>query len=251
MRTIVFDVFSPLNGTVRGLWLDFNRLQTIGQEFESMFRGLESLKINGNQFSCTCSLLWLKNLLDDDPFKLVDSEYPNCINPARLDKRDFRDVTPCDFGCESPVIVGVETEISTTEGSLYCVARGLPKPKVYWITPNNNTIHYPVAINSTDVSQGFLNVTDDIISGRGVSGQYVCIAESYSGKTNFTFNLLLLVPDASWFRLSSLTPGMIVPTVTLPDDGSTSVTNGLSKPKWFSFLDFVLGMLFCVLCVRF
>ena len=222
LRSIDLQVFAPLNGTLLKLRLDSNELTMVGQEFESLFRSLEHLRLGNNPLSCDCRLLWLKSAFDNFSSIFEGSDAPGCFSPQPLRGRSFSELSSTDFRCEPPTFLDIDAVIESERGHMTCRARGDPQPNLYWITPRGDSIRFPpratdVTAAGASVNEATLDLSDLIRAGHDFSGQYFCLAVSEGGQSTFTFNVSWPHPNRARVTSSHSTTASTTPLIRVDD----------------------------------
>lgn len=136
------DVFSPLNSSLRYLWLDDNHFVDLDPQFEGVFSKLSHLRLGSNPLRCDCETVWLKNLFDVRQEIFKGAKPPSCGTPKRLELIQFNELVSSDFQCTSPSFGDVEAELSLDHARLKCTATGDPLPTLFWIQPSGQTTKY-------------------------------------------------------------------------------------------------------------
>lgn len=188
-----FDVFVPLNNTLKILKLNDNELRTIDRRFRPMILRLRvtHVALTSNPLHCDCGLIWLKRLYDEQATN--PKIQPSCSGPSDLHGINFNELSLIDFGCNSPSIREISAIFNGNEGVLRCTASGDPTPTLYWIQPTGETVYRPSSdINeSSTINEAVLNVT------RNMSGLYSCVAQSSEGAMRAPFDLTWPSTDVS------------------------------------------------------
>ena len=198
------EVLTPLNATLRYLWLNGNELAVVDAGLRPLFDSLSHLRLGSNPLHCNCETAWLKEAFDRSPDTFRGAAAPSCLTPARLRGRYFADLQPSDLRCQPPAFSDIETAFGADAGGarLRCTAVGDPAPTLYWIQPSGKTTRYD-APDSDDARRnvGLLTVREVDVGGSGPSsslfGLYICVANNEAGNVTLTINV-------SWpFALSS------------------------------------------------
>jgi len=223
------DVLTPLNATLRYLWLNGNELTVVDAGLRLLFDSLSHLRLGSNPLHCNCESTWLKELFDRTPDTFRGAAAPSCLTPARLRGRYFADLRPTDFRCQPPAFSDIETAFGADAGGarLRCTAVGDPAPTLYWIQPSGKTTRYDAPVgDDARRNVGLLTVreTTDVDASAGASslfGMYICVANNEAGNVTLTINVSW--PFASSSRVSSTTAGREFQTPLLPPSSVNSV----------------------------
>lgn len=226
------DVLSPLNGTLRNLWLNGNGIERPSKRLHSMFASLAHLRLGTNPLHCNCETAWLKELFDSREELFQGSAAPSCYSPPRLKGKEFSLLTAHEFKCVAPVFNNIDTQFDHIRGRLRCTATGDPPPTLYWIRPSGEARRYsPPA--SPDLKSNEAILTIDNVHTDSLSGMYICIATNEGGNVTLTVNV-------SWPRMSGaaglsykvLPPEGLEPiSVSSPSPGGLVVIAGLSTTR--------------------
>jgi len=205
------DVLTPLNATLRYLWLNGNELTVVDAGLRPLFDSLSHLRLGSNPLHCNCETTWLKETFDRSPNTFRGAAAPSCLTPVRLRGRYFGDLQPTDFRCQPPAFSDIETAFGADAGGarLRCTAVGDPAPTLYWIQPSGKTTRYEAPIGD-DIRRnvGLLTVRETDTGGSEPSslfGMYICVANNEAGNVTLTINVSW--PFASSNRVSSTVAG--------------------------------------------
>lgn len=237
------DILTPLNATIRNLWLNGNDLHRIDKRLSLMFSSLQHLRLGANPLHCDCSTMWLKQLFDTSPDIFRGSTAPSCSGPPRLKGRLFNDSTVDEFRCTAPQFTRAEATFNGSLGRLVCAAAGDPAPTVYWIQPSGRATKHEAKQQQQQQALAVVTEHDGVVAGDGVDmsdsgenegvlavdvvesgirmhGMYICIATNTAGNVTLTINL----PPAG-------TPlnRLPVPSTALSDDRQPT-SSGTSSP---------------------
>jgi len=194
------DVLTPLNATLRYLWLNGNELAVVDVGLRPLFDSLSHLRLGSNPLHCNCETTWLKDAFDRSPDTFRGAAAPSCLTPARLRGRYFADLQRTDFRCQPPAFSDIETAFGADAGGarLRCTAVGDPAPTLYWIQPSGRTTRYD-APDDEDARKnvGLLTVREADAAGGGggtgpsssLFGLYICVANNEAGNVTLTINV--------------------------------------------------------------
>lgn len=229
LSQLQFEVFRPLNGTLKYLWLNGNALSRINKKFRSIFGTLSHLRIGTNPLHCNCESQWLKEFYDTKTHIFAGSEFPSCLTPSHLRNKHFNNISLSDFKCSPPTFKNIDVVLEENDKMLRCTASGDPMPTLYWVSPAGVSIKYSPNTDNIKYNQAILNITAlKTAHKQDISGQYFCLAINDAGNMTFTFNV-------TWPRDvagTSVTPTMVPSTITrstivnLPED-QTSTQNSV------------------------
>lgn len=229
------DVLTPLNATLRYLWLNGNELTVVDVGLRPLFDSLSHLRLGFNPLHCNCETAWLKDAFDESPETFRGAAAPSCLTPARLRGRYFSDIQRIDFRCQPPAFSDIETAFGSDAGGarLRCTAVGDPAPTLYWIQPSGKTTRYEAPIDDdARRNVGLLTVRERDVDGSGATsslfGMYICVANNEAGNVTLTINV-------SWpFASSSRVVGGEFQTSLPPPSDAHS---GLAVPTSRTSLD--------------
>jgi len=221
------NVLTPLNATLRYLWLNGNELTVVDVGLRPLFDSLSHLRLGSNPLHCNCKTAWLKETFDRSPDTFRGAAAPSCLTPVRLRGRYFADVRPTDFRCQPPAFSDIETAFGADAGGarLRCTAVGDPAPTLYWIQPSGKTTRYEAPVGD-DVRRnvGLLTVretdTDSSEPSSNLFGMYICVANNEAGNVTLTINVSW--PFASSNRAGSTAAGGEFQTPLLPPSNTHS-----------------------------
>ena len=202
------DVLTPLNVTLRYLWLNGNELTVVDVGLRPLFNSLSHLRLGSNPLHCNCETLWLKETFDRSPDTFRGAAAPSCLTPARLRGRYFADLRPTDFRCRPPAFSDIETAFGTDAGGarLRCTAVGDPAPTLYWIQPSGKTTRYEAPVgDDARRNVGLLTVRESDADASSLFGMYICVANNEAGNVTLTINVSW--PFTSSNRVSSTAAG--------------------------------------------
>ena len=234
------DVLSPLNGTLKNLWLNGNAIERLNRRHYSLFASLSHLRLASNPFHCNCESAWLKELLDSRQDLVYGSPTPSCSSPARLKGMGFEKLLVSDFFCLAPVFNNIDTQFDNIRGRLRCAASGDPVPTLYWIRPTGEVRRYAPVVSLADSASLSNEAILTMDSGKEIdslSGMYICIATNEGGNVTLTVNV-------SWPRTSGAaglsyrvvqhenaapTPAVRLPSTTLTPASKSTTSTLLAK----------------------
>lgn len=194
------ELLSPLNSTLRYLWLNGNELERLDAQLARSFEPLHHLRLGSNPLRCDCGAAWLRSFFDDHVDAFRGSLPPSCYRPARLRGLQLGDVDPAVLRCRPPSFTALEVRFDApaqsagrvTRRRLLCAAVGDPTPTLYWIQPSGKTTRYERPTrNVDDVEQveAVLELTsgsDNDDEDSSMSGRYTCIANNNVGNVTLT-----------------------------------------------------------------
>lgn len=233
------DVLTPLNATLRYLWLNGNELAVVDVGLRPLFDSLSHLRLGSNPLHCNCETTWLKDTFDRSPDTFRGAAAPSCLTPARLRGRYFADLRRTDFRCQPPAFSDIETAFGADAGGarLRCTAVGDPAPTLYWIQPSGKTTRYDAPVDDdARRNVGLLTVREADIGGSGPSsnlfGLYICVANNEAGNVTLTINVSW--PFALSNRVSSTATAGVFQTLLPPPSNARS---GVTLPTSRTGLD--------------
>ncbi|KAK3095098.1 hypothetical protein FSP39_010337 [Pinctada imbricata] len=187
ISNISLDVFRPLNGTLKSLWLDGNKLETFGIEWLYLFRALSHIRLGDNPLHCNCEVKWLFEFYKQHKGVFSGVEAPACRSPSKVRGKMFSTLIEDDFSCQLPVFRNVDLIFEEARGKLTCQASGDPVPVIYWIRPNNSSeIYLPQNTMNKD-NQGVMYITNP----HSISNvKYTCIAGNAAGNVTLSLNVV-------------------------------------------------------------
>lgn len=215
------EVLSPLNGTLKNLWLSGNALDRPSRRLQSLFASLVHLRLGMNPLHCNCETGWLKELFDARDDLSQGSVAPSCASPQRLRGNSFSQLTAHDFRCLAPVFNNIDTQFDHVRGRLRCTATGDPPPTLYWIRPSGEARRFaPPASLDAKVNEAMLTIDNSHTDS--LSGMYICIATNDGGNVTLTVNV-------SWPRMNGNGAGFSYKV--LPHDGSSDGPASTGSPS--------------------
>jgi len=221
------DVLTPLNATLRYLWLNGNELTVVDVGLRPLFDSLSHLRLGSNPLHCNCETAWLKDTFDRSPDTFRGAAAPSCLTPVRLRGRYFGDIRPSDFRCQPPAFSDIETAFGADAGGarLRCTAVGDPAPTLYWIQPSGKTTRYEAPVgDNTRRNVGLLTVRETDAGSSDAStlfGMYICVANNEAGNVTLTINVSW--PFASSNHVGSTVAGGEFQTPLLPPSNAVAV----------------------------
>lgn len=191
ISNLAIEVFKPLNGTLKALWIDKNKIESFGIEWLYLFRKLSHVRLGNNPFHCNCEMKWLFDFYHKDQStenKIPSKEAPSCRSPANVRGKDFDSLTEDDFACQLPVFKNVDLIFEESVGKLTCLASGDPVPTIHWIKPDNTSQTYPPKSNLVHVkdNEGVMYISNP----HSISNvKYQCIASNPAGNVTLSLNV--------------------------------------------------------------
>lgn len=191
-RRLPVDLMTPLNGSLKTLWLHGNNFEAFSEKWLYFFRKLAHIRLGGNSFHCNCEIKWLFAFYKSSKNSLfAGAEQPQCGSPRLVKNKNFDDLTDEDFRCELPTFQNVDAVFDTKMGKFTCQAHGDPAPTLYWIRPDGTTeTYYPRPDNVGRENMGVMFMTDVKLENKDL---YKCVASNPAG--NVTFSLNVVWPD--------------------------------------------------------
>ncbi|KAH9505087.1 hypothetical protein Btru_059488 [Bulinus truncatus] len=215
LKRIFVDLMTPLNSSLKTLWLHGNNIEAFNDKWLYFFRKLAHIRLGGNAFHCNCQIKWLHSFYTNYKNSIfAGADQPECVSPRLVKDKHFDELTEEDFRCELPTFQSVDAIFDTNMGKLTCHAFGDPAPTLYWVRPDGTTEKfYPQADGRDNV--GVLFMTDVKLEDKDI---YRCVASNPAG--NVTFSLNVVWPD---FK-SAITqkPGKLATTNIIRDDSTSS-----------------------------
>ncbi len=243
MQKLVRDVLSPLNMTLRYLWLNGNELERLDKKLLPVFHSLSHLRLGSNPLHCNCEVVWFKEFYDKNGDMFKGAPPPSCLTPQRLKGKYFNTLSLFDFRCQAPVFNNIDALLDNSQGRLKCTASGDPAPTIFWIQPTGDSRRYSAPTDEdARTNEGVL-----LISGGGddsmedeISGMYICLALNEAGNVTLTLNVSMPRSSKSprhhnRHHLSQVTPTPLATTPGAagkpgPNDGQVT-TPGPSAPE--------------------
>ena len=191
ISSLAIEVFKPLNGTLKALWIDKNKIETFGTEWLYLFRKLSHVRLGNNPFHCNCELKWLYDFYNrdhDNQNKIPSKEEPSCRSPPNMRGKDFSALTEYDFTCQLPVFKNVDLIFEESVGKLTCQASGDPVPTIHWIKPDNTSETFPPKPNLVHIkdNEGVMYISNP----HSVSNvKYQCVAGNPAGNVTLSLNV--------------------------------------------------------------
>lgn len=185
------DVFFPLNGSLRYLWLDGNALERLNSQFLPTFSQLRHLRLGSNPLHCGCDMSWLKDFYDSRADIFQGATAPSCSFPLRLRGRPFSEILAQELRCHAPVFSNIDTHFDSQRGRLRCSASGDPAPTLYWVRPTGEAKRYAPPLNADAKFNEAILITENIhhLASATSSGMYICIAANDVGNVTLTVNV--------------------------------------------------------------
>lgn len=230
LRRIPVDLMTPLNGSLKTLWLHGNNFEAFSEKWFYCFRKLAHVRLGGNSFHCNCEIHWLYAFYKSSKLSLfAGGEQPQCGSPRLVRGKNFDDLTDEDFRCELPTFQNVDAVFDTKIGKLTCQASGDPAPTLYWVRPDGTTeTFYPRNDQDSRENIGLMFMTDVKLENKEV---YKCVASNPAG--NVTFSLNVVWPDMK--PPQPPTPKTFKPTkgssnsIVIRDDATSPPSKALYK----------------------
>lgn len=222
------EVISPLNRTLKYLWLDGNKFESFSTDWFYVFRRLTHARLAGNPLHCNCEVGWLFDFFQTNTKMFTGVEPPSCRTPSRIRAKSFDVLSAEDFRCHLPVFKKVDAIFEESVGKLNCLATGDPTPLIQWIKPGNNveTFH-PKGKPVTNENYGILYLTDPQATEDLV---YKCVASNPAGNVTFSLNVVW-PPKYSRDQVIINTPKPTLPPTKQTFTDSKQLEKDKSKEK--------------------
>lgn len=217
LKKIVVEVLSPLNSTLRYLWLNGNEMDRLDKKMLSLFNTLSHLRLGSNPLHCNCEIQWLKEFYDRSEETFKGAVAPSCLTPLRMKGKFFNELSQYDFKCQPPVFNNIDALLDEDTGRLRCTATGDPAPTLFWIKPTGESAKYaPPADEDIHQNEGVLAFSSSQTKhNRDLSGMYICLAYNEAGNVTLTLNV-------SWPKASKSTVVDYQHHPTVPSSSSVS-----------------------------
>ncbi|GFO35756.1 leucine-rich repeat and fibronectin type iii domain-containing protein 1-like protein [Plakobranchus ocellatus] len=230
LRRLPVELMTPLNGSLKILWLHGNNFESLNDKWLYFFRTLGHIRLGGNSFHCNCELEWLYAFYQASKNSLFSAEdVPACGSPGVLKGRKFDDLTAEDFRCQLPTFRNVDAVFDSKVGKLSCSAGGDPAPTLYWIRPDGTTEKFyprdlsgtasekltPAQILERHETQGVLFLTGVKLEDKE---NYRCVASNPAGNVTFSLNVV-------WPNLKQT---QYLPPIKLPSAKQPNYSKGSS-----------------------
>ncbi|KAK0070377.1 leucine-rich repeat and fibronectin type-III domain-containing protein 5 [Biomphalaria pfeifferi] len=215
LKRLFVDLMTPLNSSLKTLWLHENHFEAFSEKWLYFFRRLAHIRLGKNAFHCNCQIKWLYTFYKNSKNSIfAGAEQPECGSPRLVQGKYFDEITEEDFRCELPTFQNVDAIFDTKMGKLTCQASGDPAPTLYWIRPDGTTETYYPQVDSKENS-GVMFMTDVKLENKDL---YKCVASNPAG--NVTFSLNVVWPD---LRLAlTPKPGKLATTNIIRDDSTSA-----------------------------
>jgi hypothetical protein len=191
ISNLAIEVFKPLNGTLKALWIDKNKIESFGIEWLYLFRKLSHVRLGNNPFHCNCEIAWLFSFYhkgQNKQNKIPSKESPSCRSPPNVRGKDFSTLTEEDFACQLPVFKNVDLIFEESVGKLTCLASGDPVPTIHWIKPDNTskTYHPKTNLVHKKDNEGVMYIDNPHSLS---NARYQCIASNPAGNVTLSLNV--------------------------------------------------------------
>ncbi|XP_052794228.1 leucine-rich repeat neuronal protein 1-like [Mya arenaria] len=190
------ELFNEL-ATVSIIDLSFNNIKQLHNDTFSENSELVSLDLQGNSFTCDCSIDWILEDLQSNASIILYPEHLQCTMPTSGLSEPMLNLDIDSITCSSVIIVNYSSEASLQIGQsaiLKCEAISDPSPEIIWITPRNNVLSYHdfhpfiTLDNSTPFNYLVYNSSQDVQEKRS----YYSVGESEQGR-------VLILQDGSLY----------------------------------------------------
>lgn len=190
MNEIRPEVLSPLNATLKYLWLNGNELTGLDAPLRGLLYTLIHLRLGSNPLHCNCELMWLKEFYDRNGDVFKGAASPSCFSPSRLKGKLFNQVTLFEFSCKVPAFTDIEVAFGLSGARLKCTAAGDPMPTLYWIQPSGKATKYNSRSDDDEKgrNEGVLTV-NEVKDLESLRGMYICVAHNEAGNVTLTINV--------------------------------------------------------------
>lgn len=190
---------------------------------ENILKTLKSIDLTGNQFSCTCKLIWFKHWMQNTKVKLVNETYYKCDDHTKL-----QDYNPTYIACSNVIFL-----ITVSVGSSVCLllaatilvysCRWRIRFHIYKIL---STSHYYQQINGDDYkySAYVIYCYED----------FKWIKHELIPKMEEKHGLHLCIPHRD-FELGKVFADNIVEHMNLSKTVITVLSNNFAKNEWCLF----------------
>ncbi|XP_076460542.1 leucine-rich repeat and fibronectin type III domain-containing protein 1-like protein [Babylonia areolata] len=215
ITSLSMEVITPLNGTLRTLWLYQNQLETLSEDWIYLFNSLGHVRLGKNPFHCNCELGWLHKFFNKHTSVFSGGDLPSCASPALVRGKRFSNLTADDFRCDLPTFRNVDAVFDREMGRLTCQARGDPTPTVYWIRPDGTTEIYSPAREDVEQNEGVMYMANVKLTD---STRYKCVASNPAGNVTFSLNVVWPAPPPVPVSPSSTDPTSAPAATTRADN---------------------------------
>ncbi|KAK3760623.1 hypothetical protein RRG08_058621 [Elysia crispata] len=230
LRKLPVDLMTPLNGSLKILWLHGNNFESLSDKWLYFFTSLGHIRLGGNSFHCNCELEWLFAFYKSSNSLFSAEDIPACGSPSVLKGLMFSELSADDFRCQLPTFQNVDAVFDSKMGKLSCTARGDPAPTLYWVRPDGTTEKfYPRDLSNTapdamtPLQKSQRHETQGVLFLTGVKLEdkenYRCVASNPAG--NVTFSLNVAWPDLR--RNTQRLPPVKLPGYTRDAEGEGNV----------------------------
>jgi len=187
------DIFQPLlsNNKLRRLMLQGNKVARFDRSMLDVFSKVEAIRIYGNPLICDCQSKWLKEFYDLNSQTTIirdamegTKEEPRCDGPDHVTGQYFDSLSAADFSCDMPTLQA-DLSFSLDKGTLACISRGTPLPKVSWYRPNGVVVEKDPIGNQDSIRNEIELLADE----PGTLGQYRCVASNDGGNISLSVNV--------------------------------------------------------------
>lgn len=185
---ITLNHIKPLNGTLKSLWLDGNKLEYFEKEWKYLFNTLSYVRLGDNPLHCNCEIKWLYSFYVSHDTVFAGVDPPSCRTPARLRGRSLSKLTEQDFRCQLPVFKTVDVIFVESIGKLTCLASGDPVPTIIWVRPDRTQeVYLPKEDKDIpDDNEGVLYLSNPRARD---NVKYQCVAMNPAGNVTFTLSV--------------------------------------------------------------
>ena len=210
-------VLSPLNSTLKNLWLNGNELERISKKLASLFSTLSHVRVGNNPLHCNCEFKWLKQLYDQQEEIFKGAVTPSCFTPPHMKGKLFNTMTMADFRCQPPNFNNIDVNFHDTTGKLKCAASGDPAPALYWIQPTGKATKYdPPPSEDARKTEGMLVLSPGAEPEKhNLRGMYICVANNEAGNVTMTINVTWPQNLVAYRTVTYKTLGEVTTTTTL------------------------------------
>lgn len=197
------EVFRPMNGTLKTLWIDGNKFERFNSQWLFLFKTLSHLRIGDNPLHCNCEARWLYDFYNSTSRIFEGGAPPACLSPRQLRGKSFLELTDGDFKCQLPVFKNVDVIFEQNVGKMTCLASGDPVPTIYWMKPDGEAeVFIPKSGDIIKDMEGVLYLTNPKAQNKN---RYQCVASNPAG--NVTFSINVAWPPEPEYETDSGIPG--------------------------------------------
>lgn len=182
------EVFRPMNGTLKTLWIDGNKFERFSPQWLFLFKTLSHLRLGDNPLHCNCEAKWLFEFFATTSTIFEAAAPAECLSPGQLRGKTFKDLQESDFKCQLPVFKNVDVIFEENVGKMTCLASGDPVPTIYWMKPEGEPEVFPPKSgdSSSKDMEGVMYLTNPKAQNKN---RYQCVASNPAGNVTFSINV--------------------------------------------------------------